>query len=228
VYKSGRSSDVKNYRGVNVLPNLAKEFERVIYNQLKLIIPCNISTSHHGFVSNRNIESNSMELYTIAHDAFERNAQLDVFNVDIRKAFDKVNTSKVIRKMAQFPLSNSFLIWFVSYLSSRVQYVILGRDKSRTFVVLSGVGQGTILGAITFIMFFNDSDVIMPDIYCLNFADDKKIAAIIKSTHDANNLQIAIDTFFNWCRDNDLEINLEKSKMITYTHKLRPIKFDGW
>jgi hypothetical protein len=77
VYKSGRRMDVKNYRGVNVMPNLAKVFEKIINMQLKLIIPQHISTSHHGFVSSRNIETNLMELSVLAHDAFNQNAQLD-------------------------------------------------------------------------------------------------------------------------------------------------------
>lgn len=93
VFKSGSRSDVKNYRGANVLPNLAKVFERVIFSQLKLIIPRNISTSHHGFVPNRNIESNLMELCILAHEAFEQNVQLDVFMGDISKAFDRENDS---------------------------------------------------------------------------------------------------------------------------------------
>lgn len=92
--------------------------------------------------------------------------------------------------------------------------------------VLSGVGQWSILGVIMLLMFFNDSDVIMTGIYCLNFADDKKIASIIKSEEDAMNLQIAINAFFKWCGDNGLEINRTKYKIITYTLKTRPIMFD--
>lgn len=38
VYKSGRKTDVTNYRGVNVMPNLVKVFERVVFLKLKLII----------------------------------------------------------------------------------------------------------------------------------------------------------------------------------------------
>lgn len=48
IHKSGSRSDATNYRGVNVLPYIAKVFERVIYNQMKLIIPPRISSSQHG------------------------------------------------------------------------------------------------------------------------------------------------------------------------------------
>ena len=54
-------------------------------------------------------------------------------------------------------------------------------------------------------MFFNDSDIDIIGIYNLNFADDKKLASIIKSTQDSINLQIAINEFFKWCNENGLE-----------------------
>ena len=208
------------------MPNLAKVFERVVFLQLKLIVPRNINVSQHAFLPNRNIESNLMELSVAAHDAFDQNAQLDSYNVDIQKAFDRVKAMKFIQKMSTFPFSNAVLLWFVSYLSSRVQYVMIGNDKSALFIVSSGVGQGSILGVFMFLIFFNDSDVDMTGILCLNFADDKKIASIIKVEADAIRLQTAINRFFEWCRENGLDINGTKSKMITYTLKAKPIIFD--
>lgn len=52
VHKSGRKMDVTNYRGVNMMPNLAKVFERVVFLQLKLIVPRNIDVSQHKFLPN--------------------------------------------------------------------------------------------------------------------------------------------------------------------------------
>lgn len=73
--------------------------------------------------------------------AFDQNAQLDTYNVDINKAFDRVRAMKLIRKISTFPFSNAVLLWLVSYLASRVQYILIGSDKSKMFVVLSSVGQ---------------------------------------------------------------------------------------
>lgn len=148
IFKAGARSDIKNYRGVNVLPNIAKVFERIIYNQLKLYIIPRISETQHGFVSNRNIETNLMEFTIRTHHAFEQKAQFDVFYADISKAFDSVNTSMLIRKMAMFPISNNILKWFISYLHNRRQYVRVGDKTSEYFSVNSGVGQGTILGLV--------------------------------------------------------------------------------
>lgn len=223
IFKSGQKSNVENYRGVNVLPSLAKVFERVVYNQMKLIIPPKISTTQHGFVANRNIETNLMEMTTIAHEAFESKAQFDVFYADISKAFDTVNPIKLIKKLATFRVSNTVLIWLLSYLNERRQYVKVGQAKSNIFDVTSGVGQGTILGPLLFIVFFDDSNNQPPGIHLSNFADDKKIGVIVKNQDDVRRLQEAIDRFVLWCDENDLAINFSKCKMISLYTKNSPI-----
>lgn len=83
IHKSGEKNDVHMNREVNVLPNLGKIFEIIVYNQLKLILtPC-LSSSQHGFIPNRNIQSNIIELTINMHNAFDNNNQIDVFYADI-------------------------------------------------------------------------------------------------------------------------------------------------
>lgn len=162
---------------------------------------------------------------TSIHDAFEQKAQLDVFYADISKAFDCVNTSLLVKKLCHFPLSNNALRWFISYLTGRKQYVRIGSAKSDMFDVPSGVGQGTILGPLLFISFFNDSDNGIPDGVCSsNFADDKKLYTVVKTPADTLKLQAAIDNFLSWCSNNGLEVNAAKCKIISFSHKNSPIQ----
>lgn len=226
IFKSGNKSDFKNYRGVNVMPNLAKVFEKVLHNILKLIITPHLSNNQHGFLSRRNIETNLMELSVQITDAFETRSQVDVFYADISKAFDAVDQSLLIRKIAKYSLDNSFLKWLISYFDNRTQYVRVNNDKSSEFTVPSSVGQGTILGPLFFLVFFDDSDDNLSNCSPYNFADDKKIAKKINSIEDAQELQRLIDNFSEWCRKNGLQINLSKCKVITFTHKKQPIIFD--
>lgn len=225
IHKSGPRNDVTNHRGVCVLPNLSKVYEKLLNPQLRMIITPRISKTQHGFLSNRNIETNLMELTTLAHRAFDENAQLDVFYSDISKAFDCVDPSRLIRKLAKFPINNKTLRLLASYLDNRSQYVKCNNSKSGFFRVSSGVGQGSILGPLLFIAFFNDSDQHFDKdkIFPLNFADDKKIAAIIRRDEDTNTLQEAISQFIDWCSDNGLECNQSKCSIMTFTQKRTPI-----
>lgn len=95
-----------------------------------------------------------------------------------------------------------------------------------SLLVSSGVGQGTVEGPLLFITFFNDSDPPIEEVISLNFADDKKLASIIDCSEDALRLQNGIDLFMKWCKDNKLELNHEKCKVITFTRKIKPIVYD--
>lgn len=225
IFKAGNRNNIENYRGVSVLPNLAKVFERLIYNQLKLIIPPQISPNQHGFLSNRNIETNLMELTTLIHRAFNLKCQLDVFYADIKKAFDCVNPYLLIRTLSRYKISNNVLRFFISYFESRTQYVKCNGSLSKFFDVSSGVGQGSILGPLLFIAFFNGSDFIhdVSDVLSLNFADDKKLAVIIKDHTDTVKLQQAINRFMTWLKDNGLSVNESKCRIISFSLKRSPI-----
>lgn len=139
-----------------------------------------------------------MELLIRIHDALERGVQLDVFDADISKAFDAVMQSLLIRKLARFPLSDSILKWFTSYFSGRKQCVKIDNVKSESFIVPSGVGQGTIIGPLLFLVFFDDSNMANDDITSFNFADDSKGACVINNRFDTEKLQAAITKFIDW------------------------------
>jgi hypothetical protein len=120
IYKSGAKKDVINYPGVNTVPNVAKVFDIVISDQLKLIVkPC-VKTTQHWFLSNRHIETNLMELTTHIYQAIDDRSQLDTFYSDVSKAFDHVDSSKQIMKLAGFPISNVMLFWFKSFFKKIV------------------------------------------------------------------------------------------------------------
>lgn len=167
IHENGNRNDIENYRGVNIMPNFAKVFEKTINNQLKLIIPPLLSKSQHGFLLNRNIETNLMEFFTYINEAFEKQMQVDVFFVGIRKAFDKVKQLLVIWRMAKYPVSYKFLVWIQ-------QYVNVGCSKSETFNIPSSVVQDTILSPLLFLALSDDSDERNGSTKAFNFADDKK------------------------------------------------------
>lgn len=226
IHKNGSKSDIKNYRGVNVLSNFAKMFETIIYNQLKLIVFPLLSNNQHGFRPNKNISTNLMEMSTIINEAFEERAQVDIFYADISKAFDAVNQMLLIRKMSKFPLRNSVLNWFISYFDNKKQTVKVGESLSECFNVPSSVGQGSVLGPALFLIFFDDSDDDLLNSFIFNFADDKKIAQVIRRPEDTQTLQRSINKFIEWCDLNGLSVNLMKCKTMTFSHKKNTIRAD--
>ena len=97
------------------------------------------------------------------------------------------------------------LKWFVSYLTGRRQCVKLNDITSNTLPITYGVPQGSILGPILFSLYINDitgivsCGVVLYTDDTVIFHDDRKI------------LQTKLDRISDWCNENLLTINVEKS-----------------
>ena len=74
---------------------------------------------------------------------------LSVF-VDLKKAFDSVNHTIILRKLERLGVRGTALSWFASYLTNRQQCIMVGDCVSDFSSVDVGVPQGSLLGVILF------------------------------------------------------------------------------
>jgi hypothetical protein len=91
--------------------------------------------------------------------------------------------------------------------------------------VLSGIPQGSTLGPLLFNVFINDLCAKIDYSKSLLLADDFKIYRDIKSAEDCKSLQADIDSVQLWCADNHMELNVQKTKIISFTRKTNTIRF---
>lgn len=156
VYKrKGDKTDVKNHRVVAIQGTVLKIHEIAVKRKINEIIQPFVTSAQHGFRNKRSVVSNLLGLSILAHNAFERRSQLDVFYGDYKTAFDTVVIRLLIIKLARFGVGKKTARWIWQFLTGRTNYVQIGVFKSRVFESPSGVPPGSSIGPSMFIVFIN-------------------------------------------------------------------------
>lgn len=114
------------------------------------------------------------------------------------------------------------LRWFNSYLIGRKSTVSIGDQQSNEFLASSGIPQGSHLGPLIFLLYFNDVNHVLRGPR-LSFADDLKIFLKIRSIDDATILQQDLNTFSDWCTLNRMVVNADKCSVISFSRIRQPV-----
>jgi Reverse transcriptase (RNA-dependent DNA polymerase) len=156
----------------------------------------------------------------------EDGIQIDAIYTDFSKAFDKVNHRLLLQKLSALGFGGCFLEWIASYLTDRKQYVKACGRRSRSISVNSGVPQGSHLGPLFFIIFINDITHCFKYLRFLLYADDLKVFFPIRGDEDFHRAQSELEILSRWCVDNELRLNLNKCKIISFTRGRATLRYD--
>lgn len=227
IFKAGPRSDIVNYRPVCISNNFAKLFDYMLARAIRLYTDKVIIPQQHGFCQGRSTETNLFLFTTYIGRCLEDGSEVDCIYTDLKKAFDRVPIDLLLFKLrSYYNIGDPLLSCLKSYLSCRYQQVTVNGHCSQSFPVPSGVGQGSHLGPILFILFINDVYAAIKYSRILLFADDCKIFMRVNSYSDQCCLQSDLSGFNDWCVKNGLELNIDKCKLMKFTRKKHPLSFD--
>ena len=141
IFKDGDKQQASNYRPISLLSTVSKLLEKLIYNKLVPTLTNTLSNTQHGFRRRRSTITNLIEYLHALYEKFDDTTciYLAAFNVDFRKAFDKVNHSLLIEKLFKSGFAGPALKLIESYLENRAQTVKIRNSISSELPVLSGV-----------------------------------------------------------------------------------------
>ena len=222
LYKNkGDKGDINNYRGISVLPPIAKLFEKVLAEQINIYFVQNklFYNCQHGFRANFSCETALHEVISKINNNTDKKLISLLLFVDFRKAFDLVDIDLLLLKLFHYGFNNDALKLMRDYFSNRQQLIKLRDSLSDISEIVLGVPQGSVLGPLLFIIFINDLPFYLDSLSIL-FADDTTIIS------DGNDLDTVMSRFKNsiqnlldWCNFNRMDINFKKTYCMFITNK---------
>ena len=156
--KKGDPLDPQNYRPVALLSVVSKVLERVIFKQIVNYIEenCLLHPCHHGSRDGHSTSTALLEMYDNWVEGLEKGKMTGVMMIDLSAAFDLVDHPLLLQKLELLGFDHHAVIWMWSYLTGRYQAVYVDGKISEFQPVQVGVPQGSVLGALLYVLFVND------------------------------------------------------------------------
>ena len=223
VFKSGDCHDFNNYRPISLLSSFSKLIEKVVARQiLGFANTHNLLYQHqYGFRANHNTSHPVLQLSEKIYNSLNQNPSgktLTIF-IDLKKAFDTVDHSILLKKLESYGFRNTASLWFKNYLSDRKQYVSINGVDSEEVEIICGVPQGSVLGPLLFLLFIND----LPNattFLSLLFADDTTFQMSDNDTQSLfDKANVELEKASRWFQANKLTLNVKKTKYMLFQDK---------
>ena len=112
--------------------------------------------NQHGSRSGRSTLSQLLMQQDAVLKALEEGENLDTIYLDFAKAFDKCDHGILLTKLKALGIGGKTGRGIFSFLTGRIQKVIVKGRKSQGSALKSGVPQGSVLGPILFLVYISD------------------------------------------------------------------------
>ncbi|CAH8620164.1 unnamed protein product, partial [Dicrocoelium dendriticum] len=166
-----------NYRPIYHTPVVSRTLEKLIKNGgMKFINSLElIDRSKHGFLNKRSCVTCQLHYLNHISNSIDSGYAIILLFLDMEKACDRVPHKRLLNKIASFGIQDTLLGWLLSYLSGHSQVVIIADHRSSPSPITSSVIQGSVLGALLFLLDVNDISAVISHGMLFRFADDIKI-----------------------------------------------------
>ena len=216
LHKKGDVLDPTNYRGIAIIPLVAKLYASVLEHRLSHALETSglRATGQAGFRKDRRTTDNIFTLYSAVEAARADNEALFACFIDFSKAFDSIPRELLWARLAALGLPPSFLSAIQSYYSSCSFAVRTSNGLSDPFPSTAGVKQGCPLSPTLFGIYIDFIDEFFPkshhDCYLL-YADD-----IVIYCRSPLHFQQTLCHFYEFSKGLGLQINMSKTNIVVF------------
>ena len=217
IYKKGSKKVAGNYRPVSLTSIACKVLESLIRDHVINFMKSNklFTNKQFGFLGGRSTVLQLLILLDQLTEILDGGGAIDIIYFDFAKAFDRVPHHRLMLKLASYGISGNVYDWIKSFLSGRMQRVVVNGCFSEWLGVTSGVPQGSVLGPLLFVIFINDlPDVVGDESIMYLFADDAKLGHEIACLDDTLYVQNDVNSMKAWGKKWLMEYHPQKCKVL--------------
>ena len=140
LFKGGNKNLISNYRSVSLLPLPGKLIEKIIHRGLTNFIENNklLSDNQNGFRKNYSTTKSIVELNDIIFENMNNGKVTAAAFIDLRKAFDTVDHSILLKKLDKMGIKNDMFNWCKNYLTNRKQRTLVNGKNSEYLDIVCG------------------------------------------------------------------------------------------
>jgi hypothetical protein len=148
--------DLKNFRPVSNLSFISKLIEKCVSKQvLSHINEHKLSeVMQSAYRSNHSTETAILKVRSDILENFAKRKTTILVLLDLSAAFDTIDHDVLLNRLSsRFGLKGTVLNWFQSYLTERIQCVVVESSRSSKLKLHQGVPQGSVLGPVCFTLY---------------------------------------------------------------------------
>jgi hypothetical protein len=222
LFKSGNKTQLGNYRPITIVSPFSKVFEKLILSQFLPFLEENslISELQFGFTRKSNTETAVLNLLHDIFSSVDDKKYTAALFIDLRKTFDMLNHSILLKKISQLNLPRNFHNLIASFIENRSQSVKIDHSLSCPLNCSSGVAQGSIMGPPLLFFYINDIFKLKLNGKVQLYADD---IAIVYSKNSYEMLESSmcedLETLNKFLESHMMAINTEKSSYILFQRR---------
>jgi hypothetical protein len=193
---------------------IMKCFERLVMSHIKSILPPTLDPFQFAYRAKRSTED---AICSTLHPALthleKRDSYVRLLFIDFSSAFNTIIPQQLICKLDKLGLSTYLCNWLLDFLCQRPQVVRVGNNISSCITLSTGAPQGCVLSPLLFTLLTHDCTANYSDNHIVKFADDTTLVGLI-TKGDETKYRLEVDLLTTWCRDNNLLLNVSKTKEI--------------
>ena len=214
---------VRNWRPITILNVDYKLLSKSLALRLKDILPDLVHSDQRGFVKNRYLGDNILDVYSLIAQAEQNNDEASLVLLDVEKAFDPVSWSFLREVLDHFSFPDSFARWVeILYNGKELRVINQGHVSSKISPTRS-LAQGCGLSPLLFVLVMETlalsirQNAAIQGIHCQDI--HKKLAlladdAILAVQHNKTTYTALMRTLQEFAIVSNLVVNREKSILI--------------